>query len=365
MALLLRAFNPPPLPNPFFLFFLSLCGDPGGRCDCLCTLRVLCRPSCVANSGGGVEWRDLGGSEGPSQATCSSRGGKRGCVFNLLLLPEWVDLRDTTCFTATGRHHAAPQPHPFHLTMDCRLKEIPVCWTVAGFQARLSVLGVRFCVQWVCAVCPQRLGQHAAAAWLLFAHLLEPLPLFANDYFAPSVCVSAQLSHSSSTGLHTCTCASPSPPPPKCHFSFAFEKNIQPWIKNFASKRMQKFGILMQRREKNVFGVWAAHGNLVQGINSHASADWRQASRHAKIWWPPHLVHRRQLQVEGRGVCRLVPRWLQHKGRNVLGFTSVFLLFFLKCPTLEFPVHSAHLIFFSSPPLLIMTPWNKERLYAT
>lgn len=145
----------------------------------------------------------------------------------------WHDVfychRPPPCWDATTllRNHIHPTP-----LRTADLRKSPslnwVCWTVADFQARQSGSCARFCVWWVCAVCVQCLGQHAAAAWLLFAHLLEPLPLFANDYFAPSVCVSAQLSHSSSTGLHTCMCASPSPLPPKCPFAFAFHKNGQP-----------------------------------------------------------------------------------------------------------------------------------------
>lgn len=76
--------------------------------------------------------------------------------------------------------------------------------------------------------------------------------LFANDYFAPSVCVSAQLSHGSATGLRISMRASPSPLPPTCHFVFAFDRNGQ--IFEAAFKRKEKNSLLLTLG-KEVFGV--------------------------------------------------------------------------------------------------------------
>lgn len=39
-----------------------------------------------------------------------------------------------------------------------------------------------------------------------------------------------------------------------------------------------------------------------------------------------------QLQVEDRGVCRRVPRQLEHKGRNVTGFTFFLSFFYSSVP---------------------------------
>lgn len=98
-----------------------------------------------------MKWRGLGGSEGLSRATYSLRGENKDvfstfscsltestCVTRRVLLPPAA--------TVLRCHHAAPQPHPSHPTMDCRLKEIPI--------VELSLLNCRrFSSQTVGIVC--------------------------------------------------------------------------------------------------------------------------------------------------------------------------------------------------------------------